>query len=167
MELDLDVYQKMRAVNWFSQCGLEPSNELPFQFQRATDVDAAIASACASGWRDAGTAAQGELTRYLAKTDYGVYGTNWNRLARDSRERMEKEVMPGVREALAGIAAEVLSDVVLLDLNRIAIRSAFSKQFRRIPDFYQGLLVVYENGHLPCGWIGNLDLWPNGELVVY
>lgn len=167
MELDPGIYEKMRAIDWFRQCGMELPTDLPFHIQRAPDIVATIASARAPSWQDAGTAAQGELTRYLAKTNYEVYGTNWNRLARASRERMEQDVMPGVKEALARISTEVLSDVVLLDLNRIAIRSAFSKQFRRVPDFYERLLVVYENGHLPCGWIGDLDLWPQGQLVVY
>jgi hypothetical protein len=167
MKVNPEIYAKLSAIDWFSRSGLEPPSDLPFDLQRAPDVAAAIASARSSSWQDAGTAAQGELTGYLARTNYDVYGTSWNPLARTLRERMQTEIMPAVKEALARISAEVLSEVVLLDLNRIALQAAFRERFKRAPDFYQRLLVVYERGHLPCGWVGELDSWPKGQLVVY
>lgn len=167
IELNSEIYASMSAIKWFVHCGMEPPVDLPFRIQQAPDVGVAIEAALDPSWQDAGTAAQGELTGYLAKTDYDVYGTSWNRLAHASRDKMQREIMPAVTDGLARISAEVLSDAVLLDLNRIAIQSAFRKRFKRTPDFYQRLLVVYERGHLPCGWVGDLDSWPEGELVVY
>ncbi len=167
MELDPEICSKLAAIDWFSRCGSEPVQTLPFQFQRASDIAAAITHARGLAWRDAGTAAQGDLTGFLAKHHYECYAGHWNRLGDAVEDRMQREIMPTVKEALANLSAEVLSDLVLLDLNRIAIHSAYSKRFKRLPDFFQRLLVVYERGHLPCGWIGDLDLWPEGELLIY
>ena len=30
--------------------------------------------------------------------------------------------------------------------------------------FFLELLMVYEAGHFPCGWVGD---WPQGKLIVY
>jgi hypothetical protein len=30
--------------------------------------------------------------------------------------------------------------------------------------FFDGLINVYEAGHMPCGWSGT---WPAGKLVIY
>jgi hypothetical protein len=167
MEPDNEIYMKMNEIKWFVRCGMKPPNDLPFQLQQVTDVNIAIENALDPNWQDAGTAAQGELTGYLARTDYDVYGTSWNRLGDIIEEQIQKETMPKVNEALSRMAAENLSNVVLLDLNRIALHSAYKKRFKKVPDFYERLLKVYESGHLPCGWIGDLDLWPEGKLIVY
>ena len=52
--------------------------------------------------------------------------------------------MPKVNMSLIKISAEPLSDMVLLDLNRIAVHPAYSLRFRRVPDFFLRLLVVYD-----------------------
>jgi hypothetical protein len=167
MEPNPEIYVRMLAIDWFSRCGNEPPSNLPFQFRRALDSTTAIATARASSWQDAGTAAQGELTSYLARTDYDLYGTSWNWLGDVIENHIKKEIMPSVTEALSRIGTEAISGPVLLDLTRIGLWSTYKKRFRRAPDFFQKLLVVYECGHLPCGWIGNLDLWPEGQLIVY
>jgi hypothetical protein len=166
MELDAEVFCRFGRINWLSRCGFEPPNDLPFRVQRASDIAAAIECALSSIWQDAGTEAQGDLSAYLAK-HHAEADCYWNDLSRRARERIQNEIMPTIIEAIGRISAEALSDVILLDLNRIAIQSTYAKRFKRIPDFYQRLLVVYERGHLPCGWIGDLDLWPEGQLIVF
>jgi hypothetical protein len=167
MELNPEIFMKLLALDWFSRCGIESSDDLPFPVKRLSSVADAIASGQSDLWIDAKTEAQGDLTAYLAKNHSESYGGHWNRLMKASHARIEKEVMPKVNESLTRISAEALSAPILLDLSRIAVCSAYSKRFRRVPDFFQRLLVVYERGHLPCGWSGSLDSWPEGKLVIY
>jgi hypothetical protein len=167
MEPNPEIFAKLLTLNWFRRCGAESPAHLPFPVQRVSSVADAIASSQSDLWADAKTEAQGDLTGYLAKNHSESYGGHWNRLGDALEERIQREVMPRVNEALGMIGAEVLSGAVLLDLTRIALWSAYSKRFRRVPDFFQKLLVVYECGHLPCGWSGALDMWPEGQLVIY
>ncbi len=166
MELNNDIYAKMIAINWFSFCSSELPSDMPFPVQRIPTATDAVTSALGPMWQDARTEAQGDLTGYLAKHHADAYDS-WNSLAKASRQRIQKDVMPKVNDGLGQISASALSDTVLLDLNRIALQSVYAKRFRRIPDFFPKLLAVYERGHLPCGWNGSLTLWPEGQLIVY
>jgi hypothetical protein len=166
MELDRGIFSTMGRVNWFSECGTVPRSDLPFKFERASDVESAISAASLPIWRDAKTEAQGDLTAYLAKHHYDAYD-HWNRLSRASKEQIQMEIMPSVNERLNAMSAGSLSDMVLLDLNRIAIYSAYAIRFKRVPDFFRRLLVIYERGYLPCGWLGDVGMWPEGKLILY
>jgi hypothetical protein len=166
MELNPTIYSTLAEINWFSRCGMPP-NSMPFHVRQLKDVAEAIALARADNWREAGTAAQGDLTAYLARYHSDAHGGYWNQLATASRARLKNEVMPKVSQALTRISADVLSDLVLLDLNRIAIQSAYQKRFKRIPNFYERLCVVYQAGYLPCGWEGDITAWPTGKLIIF
>lgn len=166
MELNADIYTKLVATDWFRHCGSEPPSNMPFPVQRVSTAAEAIASALGPTWQDVRTEAQGDLTGYLAK-HHPDADACWNQLAMASRQRIQNEVMPQVNDALRRISAGALSDAVLLDLNRIALQSAYAKRFRRVPDFFQKLFTIYERGHLPCGWSGDLQAWPEGQFVVY
>jgi len=166
MELNNEIYTKMIAIEWFGVCGSTLRSDIPFPFQQLPTATDAVASGLGQVWQDARTEAQGDLTGYLAKYHADAYDL-WNSLAKASRQRIQKDVMPQVNDGLGHISASVLSDTVLLDLNRIALQSAYAKRFRRTPDFFARLLAVYQRGHLPCGWNGSLTLWPEGQLIIY
>ena len=166
MELNNDIYAKLITIEWFRRCGCDLPDEMPFSVQRIPTTIDAVTSALGSMWQEARTEAQGDLTGYLAKHHADAYG-HWNSLVKMSRQRIQKDDMPNVKDGLGRISASALSDTVLLDLNRIALQSAYGKRFRSLPDFFAKLLAVYERGHLPCGWHGPLTLWPAGQLIVY
>jgi hypothetical protein len=166
VEQNLDIFAELATVNWFGQCGVETAEEFPFPAVRLKSIGDVIASAQSDLWMDVRTEAQGDLTGYLAKNHYEAYG-DWNRLANPLKERMEREVMPRVKDALGKMGAEVLSDSIQLDLTRIALWSTYSRRFRRVPDFFHRLMIVYEHSHLPCGWSGNLNSWPEGQLIIF
>lgn len=165
MEPNPEIHAKFPTLEWFSRCGVE-SDDFLFPVKRVATVAEAIAHAQSDLWADAKTEAQGDLTGYLAKNHYNDYG-DWNRLGDAIEKRIQNEVMPKVNDALGRISAGELSDAVLLDLNRIALQSAYAKRFRRVPDFFQKLFAIYERGHLPCGWSGDLQAWPEGQFIVY
>ena len=109
---------------------------------------------------------QGDLTGYLAKTDYNAFGY-WNQLARASHEKLRTEVLSAVLTGLDRIGAATLADLVLLDLDRIALYSTYRRRYHKAPAFFAKLLEIYEQGRLPCGWEGEMAMWPVGTLVIY
>lgn len=166
MELDPQAYGLLFAVDWFARCGEEPQFTISQVFERVPDLSAAISGALGDSWQDARTRAQGDLTGYLAGRDYDAYG-HWNALAKSSRMRIQQEVMPSVQSALTRIDATVVADSVLLDLNRFALFAAYNKRFSGVPHFFDQLFLVYQAGHFPCGWRGDMADWPVGKLLVF
>ncbi|MFN9370674.1 MAG: hypothetical protein ACK6D3_02195 [Planctomycetaceae bacterium] len=166
MELNSEIYSKMIAIDWFRHSGSELPSDFPFPVQRISTLSDAVNSALGHMWQDVRTEAQGDMTGHLARRHADAYAS-WNSLARESRQRMQKDVMPRVNDRLTQICANALSETVLLDLNRIAIYTAYANKFRGIPDFFRKLLAVYEWGYLPCGWNGCITFWPEGQLIVY
>lgn len=167
MDLDLEIYAKLREIEWFARCGIEPPDQFDFEAEYVATLADALSGVESVQWEDARTEAQGDLTGYLARNCSDLYGGHWNRLAKVSRHRIQTEIMPTVLQALGKLGAEQISDSVLLDLNRIALQWSYQKRCPGVPDFFTKLLQVYASGRLPCGWSGNLDEWPTGRFVVY
>ncbi len=167
MQLDPNIYLRLAGIDWLRNCGLGPMN-FPFPVTWSEELNNALASMMSEAWGDVKTEAQGDLTGYLAKHHYDRYGGYWNRLARASRDKVKNEIIPQVDVVIASRGFPMdLSDIILLDLNRIALELTYRKQYSKVPAFFERLLVVYESGHLPCGWEGNLDNWPSGALIVF
>lgn len=167
MDLDPDIYERLKAIKWFARCGERLSDEFDFAVQAVPSLAEAMTGIQSDQWEDARTEAQGELTGYLASNHNDLYGGHWNRLAKASRQRIQIEIMPAVSNALVQMAAEQMSDSVLLDLNRIALHASYRKHCRAVPSFFGRLLSIYAAGRLPCGWDGDFDSWPGGKIVVY
>ncbi|MBI1323215.1 hypothetical protein GC170_08510 [bacterium] len=167
MELDPEIYDRLKSIDWFAQCGRGLTDELGFSVEPAPSLSEALIHIRSDRWQDARTEAQGDLTAYLSKHHINLYGGHWNRLARESRQRILTEIMPAVTEALAKCTVEPISDIVLLDLNRIALRASYRKRCPKVPSFFDRLSAIYAAGRLPCGWTGNLESWPDGMFVVY
>lgn len=169
MELDQTIYDHFKTILWFSSCGIHPPvPPMSFTIQWCDSLSKALLLLRSDNWVDAKTEAQGDLTGYLTKHHYDEYGGHWNRLAKASRKKVQDEVMPIVVRVLERLGAvETLASVLLLDLNRIALHAAYKRRFRKVPDFYEKLLEVYERGYLPCGWDSSLDDWPRGQIIVF
>ncbi len=167
MNIDDEIVAHMTCVPWFRLCGNDPSGAIPFHAERVLNVADAISAARSPLWSDARTQAQADLTGYLARNHPDLYGGHWNRLAKTAHERIANEVMPRINVVLAELSASALTDEVALDLCRIVVQASYRRRLHRIPDFFERLFEVYESGHLPCGWIGDLNAWPKGTLVVF
>jgi len=164
--LNTDILAEFGKTNWFGRLG-ERSDGDSLEWMTAANLSEATASAKSVLWQDVKTHAQGDLTGYLATHFYQEYSNFWNKLVRAYREHIERETMPRVVNSLKGIGAEPLAEDILLDLIRIGVHATYKKRFHRVPDFFQDLFIVYRSGHLPCGWTGTLDSWPEGQLLIY
>ena len=169
MELDTTFYGELAAVNWFITCGngaLSLDTVAPVTWLSSlADVASSLSS---DRWADARTEAQGDLTGHLARKHPESYGGHWNRLARLSRAKLESDLAPRIRAALAAITLpERCLATVLLDINRIAMYHTYAAKFQGLPEFHADLWEVYRSGRLPCGWAGALDDWPDGGLIAF
>lgn len=167
MKLDPEIYAMLGRIEWFKQCGVVPHDHFDFETESIQSLSVALNGIKSVQWQDVRTEAQGDLTGCLAKKCNNLYGGYWNRLAKESRQRIETEIMPSISEALLQLDSAEIMGSILLDLNRIALYWSYQKQCRGVPCFFKNLLKVYEVGRLPCGWCGNLDDWPIGRLIVY
>ena len=166
MELDSEIYNLMKEIHWFAQCGEPATPALDFPIDLAPNLSEAIIGIRSNQWQDARTEAQGDLTAYLAKNHMDLY-CGWNQLAKASRQRIQNEIMPSVSNALAKMTNEPISDSILLDLNRIALQASYRKRCKRVPIFFEHLFSIYTAGRLPCGWHGNLNQWPIGNFLIF
>jgi hypothetical protein len=165
MKLLDSIYEEFVAVSWFAKCGLPDG--LPSDVMREESRDNARARLLSSLWEDVRTEAQGDLTGFLAKHHYDSYGGHWNRLARESRTRLDKSVKHLLQSRLSAVGLAEFESEVLLDLNRAAMEASYRICFPKAPSFFSRLLDVYRSGHLPCGWTDTLDRWPVGRLLAY
>lgn len=202
VNLDMKFYSRIAPIQWLSRCGdsSRPDLELPVQW--VEDRAAALRSLFSPDWAGVNTHAMGQLTSYLAKSDYDTYGTTWNKLAKQSEavlkgqsgeHRLQKAleaggwpeslahtplppITPGMRAALGKQMADwlaakawdqCLSALILRQANLAALEVTYHQRFPGAPVFFDRLLRVYESGRLPCGWDGDLEVWPAGALMVH
>lgn len=165
MKLDPNFYDEIGTIQWFVNCG--NCVNLPTHPLRAQSSEEALSFLGSPLWADVRTEAQGDLTGYLAKHHYTSYGGYWNNLAKESRARLEKDLMPKLISSLAAVGLPDITKDVMLDVNRAALEVSYAHRFPKIPRFFSRLLDVYRNGHLPCGWTEDMEKWPAGDIIAF
>ncbi|MEW6303072.1 MAG: hypothetical protein AB1705_06350 [Verrucomicrobiota bacterium] len=168
MNLAQDIYPLLEQVAWLSAVGRELRPQLDFPVEYAECRDAALRAFNSSLWSDAKTEAQGDLTGYLSKHHYNAYGGHWNSLARQSRSLVERAISAPLAAALRerDLPIEMLQPI-LVDVNRAALEIAYRRKFAGVPVFFEHLLRLYEAGRLPCGWSGDMENWPTGNVIAF
>lgn len=165
MKLDSKFYEDINSISWFVHCGSTETNHV---HQRCVQSrEEALSLLYSPLWADVRTEAQGDLTGYLAKHHYTSYGGYWNNLAKESRARLEKELMPKLLPALTAAGLPDITKDVMLDINRAALEASYAHRFPKSPRFFSRLLEVYKNGHLPCGWTEDMKKWPAGDIIAF
>lgn len=161
MQVDPEVFETLRRINWLANCGLppEPGFELPVEW--VSDWQAAIKNFASPEWEDTTLRARNALTVFLSKKHPAQY-QEWNKLTEEARKHMVGEIMPTIEEYRGRRQLpSVFSDCVRWDLLAAAMEASYKSC--RPPVFFTKLLGVYERGRFPCGWRGE---WPNGRLLV-
>lgn len=168
MNLIQQIYPHLRTIPWLAAAGQEARPRFGFLVSYAETRNGALSAFNSSLWADAKTEAQGDLTGYLAKHHDNAYGGHWNNLAKQSRALVEAAIKVKLADALnmRGLPTEMI-EPILVDVNRAALEIAYRKEFPKAPAFFERLLRVYEAGRLPCGWNGNMNDWPAGNVVVF
>jgi hypothetical protein len=115
-------------------------------------------------WENTTLEAQNALTEHLADR-YQARFERWNDIAGTGREFIKARVEPkiSVIESAHNLGEMIIADIqwnILGALMEDAYRDCRPPHF-----FFHQLLCIYEDGHLPCGWVDGE--WPNGRLVVF
>jgi len=168
MKLADDFIASLEKVGWLSQLGSGTQPAFAFPTQVVGSRAEAIAGFTSEVWADAKTEAQGDLTGYLASRRSGLYGSQWNSLVHQAQAILEERIRGVVGGSLAatGLPSDWV-EAILLDLIRAAVETTFRREEPGAPEFFERLLQVYKAGRLPCGWKGDLDAWPAGEVLVF
>lgn len=132
--------------------------------QRVDSWEAAVASCSSAKWEDVELEAQNQLTVWLSQHDRDGY-QSWNRIVKTHKAStveplIERTIRP--IQLAQGLHESVISSVQWDVLGALMENSYLPSGHSAV--FFLELLLVYEAGHFPCGWLGE---WPRGELVVF
>ena len=154
---------EIRSFPWLAKIGETPQADLPFSAHPASDLAAGIESLCALEWENFTLEARNRLTDDLRQRARQRYN-QWNEVTQEAKAKLvtplaEKVWRPKVSDlGVSGLVVDDLQWNVLAAVMEHAYREE-----SRIEPFFKRLLVVYQNGHLPCGWEGG---WPAGRLII-
>ncbi|KGR82244.1 hypothetical protein [Lysinibacillus odysseyi] len=163
MDIDQDILNRIKQINWFTNCGQALENDMRFSYTRVYNWKEAMRSYQDPNWEHATLEARNELTAFLHNKYRNEYA-QWNKIAKEVRAFIEKEVIQEVENYREkNELDQAFIDCVKWDIANAILESAYSKCNKR-PTFFLELLKVYEAGNFPCGWDGK---WPQGNVIVY
>lgn len=151
--------------DWLANCGK------PFESPRGLDCRAAKSweTACALAqeqiWEDTELDASNETTLFL-HTHFRNEYRHWNEIAEPAREFVNDRVTLRFRMAVRrqfGPPPKTIVDSMKWDIVHAVMEDAYSDL--NPPAFFTKLLMLYKNGHFPCGWENGI--YPEGRLIVF
>jgi len=154
----IDVLSK---INWFSNCGSVPENIENIVV--AKTHDSVVKNITSTRWLNITLDAQGDITVFLCLNHREEY-KNWNAVIHETNALIEKYLLGKIVDGLTliGLNNDDVLNVVLSHTRLIIAANAWEKYFES--PFFHRLLLVYQAGHLPCGWKGTPK---EGKLIVY
>lgn len=162
--VSIDLASKLRAIDWFAHCGEPRDFNLTMSVERVKTWPQAIERMKSRIWENATLEARNQLTAYLWEHHSERY-QDWNKITVKFDRKVVKPLTAKVWEPFR---SERDLDVVFVHSLEWNILAALMEEAYMDCNhgsfFFHELLMVYEAGHLPCGWVGN---WPQGSLVVF
>jgi len=147
-------------MDWFANVG----KAIPVSAERlisVADWHQAVASCAEPLWEDVCTEARNDLTIHLNRVCKAEF-QSWNEVVNNAkRELAESWKRMRLKLESEGLPEIVAGCVEWDTMHAVACEhySAWSP-----PQFFARLLVIYQSGHFPCGWVGT---WPEGNLRVF
>lgn len=141
---DTRVLERVAAISWLSEVG----QPLPESGARCiAEKQEAVRLITAPEWDDFRLEMRNEMTGFLAKNCSQNY-TEWNNSARALRGFFEAQIVADVQDAIDrhGLPAAILDDI-RWDIMTFLQEEAF--QQCQPPRFFDRLIRIYEQGHLP------------------
>ena len=159
-----DIAVRLKAIDWFANCGKPAKLDLTMPFVQVASWEEAVASCQEVESENAAIEAQNQLSGWLHIHAHREF-QEWN-------DRVDKHnrVMGPLFDThwKPFFESRNLPVELLHGTTRWEIRGALAEDSYRNTGhrcfFFHELLLVYEAGHFPCGWIGE---WPAGKLVIY
>lgn len=160
MEISKELYENLFHLDYFSQCG-NPINDLyNFEVYEENSYEKAVKSLSKTSWANITLEERNRLTVFLSKNHKNDYNRTWNVQAVKIRE----ELLPPIIQKLQdkNICQEIIDDTSWLFMNILMHDYYF--EFGHQSDLLNKVLMIWQSGHLPCGYSGK---YPYGKLRVY
>ncbi len=161
---DAAVLERVAAIRWLSKVGQSAPAQSEPALRYIADKQEAVRLITAPEWDDFRLEMRNEMTGFLANRWPQNY-VEWNNSARALRGFFEAQVLPQLQAATDQYAlpAEILADI-RWDVVAFLQEEAF--QQCQPPRFFDRLIRIYEQGHLPCSIEPVDSLAPNGTIIV-
>lgn len=163
--LNTVLLKRIESIHWLEHIG--DSNELNVNMEVSFvhSWSEAIEHYNRIEWTNTTLEAQNVLTRHLFFNHRDHYNRDWNSMIMAAKIFLEKDVFPKI----AAIQQSNNLDEKFVDTIHWNILGIISEDYYQdcAPpvSFFNELLIIYEAGHLPCGWVDGV--WPKGKLVVF
>ncbi len=161
---ETDLASRLRAIRWFARCGKPFDLDLTMNTDRVKDWPTAIASCNDPAWENVELEAQNQLTLWLHANNRAAY-QKWNDIVLSHKSSV---LTPLIEQKIIPFQVKLGLDISLVHCVKWDILGALMENSYlgsgHKAFFFLELLMVYEAGHFPCGWIGE---WPQGKLRVF
>ncbi|MBT8500051.1 hypothetical protein DH20_11500 [Pantoea agglomerans] len=158
MEISRTAVDRLQNIPWFVNIG---RGGYLNDIKKITAESYFISHITSVDWEDVTLQAGNAINGYLSKRQSLKYHY-WNGLVRKAKEIIDIEIIPIIKNPTT-LDDDILINNVKWDLVSFLAEETY-KAYLPNERFFKRLTVIYENGHIPCGWEGQ---WPFGRLVIY
>lgn len=160
MELKKNFIDDITNCEWLTKCGKKDI----FSFDIILlDEENALNSICNPKWERVWMDARDDFTDYLDDTCKELYERVWNKYVKKYREEFANPLSESLKkrypdnEIYETFIGFVRSNIIFMFMYNL-----FSDYYKC--RFFDEMLEIYLNGHVPCGWEGK---YPNGKFKVF
>lgn len=162
MKLDKKTIDLLLNCNWLSKCSAKDS-KFSFDLDIISDIGKVSPLLFSDDWENVRFDARGEVTEFLSRNHPKAYNSFWNKGVQSIRTHVIPKVEPIIIERIKCLNLdEKVYAYMRMDIINIAMVLSYSEYTHS--EFYEKLLEVYLNGHLPCGWNGS---YPDGKMAIF
>ena len=162
MELDEELRDELRQIDWFACCGKDITIDGAVQESGISSIKKSIQSV---RFENIVLDHFGDYTTALFLSHREDYNKWWNVLAKQFKGQYIPQLEKKWKNKLEPLGLNEPYVISNLSFNvlGIAVASAY-KQLVPLPAFHTTMLEIYKSGHLICGWKGKKD---SGNFIVY
>lgn len=149
--------ENLQTIHWFANCGKGCTlSEFPITIQPIYSIDDCKESISSLGWENTTLEARNRLTIFLHKNNMDDY-RQWNKVTDYYKENFD-QLTKVIKEYanINGFGKEVIDDISWNILGA-AMENHYLSVNKKIPIFFKYMMDVYAAGHIPCGWIGEVE----------
>lgn len=160
-----EIIQELNEIKWFEKCGLDTGRQGVLRNKNIQDVIKTISSI---KWENIVLDFEGDITSELCKRQINGLGneySEWNNLVKDfkinylpSLEKNWNSILENKGLNIKCVLDDIKSNVLL-----IAVLYTY-RDIIEVPKFFQEMLDIYKDGHLPCGWKGKKE---KGCIIIF
>ena len=153
---DHSFIAKLEGLPLFEHCGEITHLKLPFNYRQVFDKPLVNQELTSPNRSDFTLEARNRLTLYLHHNKREDYQP-WNSIALAYKPFVLQLTPKSVQFAAANGIDPVLAHATDWNLLAMCMENHYQKTAPRIPVFFLNLLPIYEAGHTPCGWDGEVE----------